>query len=93
MQSSLSDEDILKVIDDTILNFSRNRYISIKERSSLRKNLFNTLRGLDILQELIDDPTISEIMVNGCNDIFIEQNGSLKKTELSFGSRRDNRIR
>ena len=86
MQSSLSDEDILKVIDDTILNFSRNRYISIKERSSLRKNLFNTLRGLDILQELIDDPTISEIMVNGCNDIFIEQNGSLKKTELSFES-------
>ena len=42
----------------------------------------NSLRGLDILQELIDDSSITEIMVNGPNDIYIEKNGIMSKTDL-----------
>lgn len=46
----------------------------------------NSLRGLDILQELIEDPSITEIMVNSPNDIFIEKNGIVSKTDLAFES-------
>ena len=46
----------------------------------------NSLRGLDILQELIDDSSITEIMVNGPNDIYIEKNGVMSKTDLIFQS-------
>lgn len=47
----------------------------------------NSLRGLDILQELIDDPLITEIMVNGYEHIFVEREGHVYKTPLSFGSK------
>ena len=46
----------------------------------------NSLRGLDILQDLIDDSSITEIMVNGPEDIFIERNGVISKTNLTFDS-------
>ena len=46
----------------------------------------NSLRGLDILQELIEDPDITEIMVNGPNNIFVEKNGIVCKTNLVFES-------
>ena len=46
----------------------------------------NSLRGLDILQELIDDSSITEIMVNGPNAIYIEKNGIVSKTDLVFQS-------
>ena len=50
------------------------------------KKIMNSLRGLDILQELIDDPEITEIMVNGPSNIFIEKKGVVCKTDLEFES-------
>lgn len=47
----------------------------------------NSLRGLDILQELVEDPSITEIMVNGPDNIFIEKNGNVYKTDLVFESK------
>ena len=47
----------------------------------------NSLRGLDILQDLVDDSSISEIMVNGTDNIFIEKNGIVSKTNLAFESK------
>ena len=58
----LSDEDILKEIDQMIFEESRERYMSLHERIKLRQELFNGIRRLDILQELLEDEGVTEIM-------------------------------
>lgn len=61
----LSDEEILEVIDDLILNQSGKTVFSLKEKVELRQELFCSVRKLDVLQELIEDESVTEIMVNG----------------------------
>ena len=51
--------------------------LSLREKTELGKDLFNTLRKLDILQELIEDEEITEIMINGTRNIFVEKQGRL----------------
>ena len=51
---------------------------------SLADSVFQSMRGLDILQPLIDDPEVTEIMVNGYEDIFYEKNGVLYKSNVHF---------
>jgi pilus assembly protein CpaF len=81
-----SDEDILQIIDDEISLFGRNTYLSIDDKLYVRKRIFNSMRRLDVLQDLIEDESITEIMVNGHENIFIEREGRLSKTELKFES-------
>ena len=52
----------------------------------MRKELFDSFRRLDILQELVDDPTITEIMVNGTEHIFVERQGRVEELEKHFDS-------
>lgn len=78
------DNEILEIIDEEILIKSREKFIELKEKSSLRKQLFNAIRRLDILQELVDDQDITEIMVNGANSIFIEKDGRILSCEEKF---------
>jgi len=61
--------------------------MSLLQRSQLRKELFNGIRKLDLLQELIDDDTITEIMINGTEGIFIERRGALSKWERRISSK------
>ena len=61
----LSDEEILEVIDNLILNQAREECFSLKEKVDLRQELFCSVRKLDVLQELIEDESVTEIMVNG----------------------------
>ena len=61
----LSDEEILEEIDDLILGRMREYCLSLKEKVALRQELFHSVRKLDVLQELIEDETVTEIMVNG----------------------------
>lgn len=84
--SNLSDEDLGFFIDEAILSYSKNSYLSLKDKCIYHKKIMNSLRGLDLLQDLIDDKSITEIMVNGPKDIFIERNGVITKTELAFES-------
>ena len=60
--------------------------MTLAERKQLRKELFYAIRKLDVLQELVDDPNITEIMINGSDCIFIEQNGQLYQSDLRFES-------
>ena len=83
----LSDQEILEEIDDLILNGMRESAISLKEKVQLRQELFYSVRKLDVLQELIDDNSVTEIMVNGPDNIFVERAGKLKKWEKGFTSR------
>ena len=77
MSTELSDEAIGDVIDEVIMEKSRNMYMSSVTKLTLRQELFNAIRRLDLLQELIDDKSVSEIMVNGADSIFYERNDKL----------------
>ncbi len=83
----ICDEEIYRRIDELILQTGIDFYIRLSERSELRRELFNSVRRLDILQELIDDSSVTEIMVNGTDGIFIERGGRLQQWDRRFSSR------
>ncbi len=83
----VDDEEMLSRIDRHILKVSRSRNISIEEKLKLRKELFYSIRKLDVLQHLVDDPSVTEIMVNGTDNIFVEKDGRLFKYDMSFESK------
>lgn len=80
------DEEIIDVIDEVIIKKSKELYISTSNKRQLRKLIFNSIRRYDILQDLIEDPTITEIMINGSDHIFIEQKGKISLWDKQFES-------
>ena len=82
----VSDEEILERLDDIILKKGRELHLSVREKETLRKNVFDSVRGLDVIQELVDDPFITEIMVNGHENIFYEMDGCIFRYERKFAS-------
>ena len=87
LSRELSDEEVQELIDREILKTSRENCLLLEEKLRLQKELFNSMRRLDMLQELIEDPDVTEIMVNGPRDIFIERSGRLTRWERSFSSK------
>ena len=87
MSRDMPDEEILALIDTLIFETDPARRMRHADRSHLRTELFNSVRRLDILQELIDDDTVTEIMVNGTQSIYVERGGRLTKWEKRFTSR------
>lgn len=86
------DEEILEKIDELLLQEGSNYGLSLNEKVNLRKELFRSIRKLDVLQELLEDTSITEIMVNGWDKIFIEREGHLitwNKTFTSSGKLED----
>lgn len=81
-----SDEEVDELIDDTLLCREDLRLYPVEIRRNLKRELFNALRRLDILQNFVDDSSVTEIMINGTDSIFIEQNGHLKKVDTRFAS-------
>lgn len=82
----LSDKEVLECIDQVILQQEQLKMLPIAISRQLRADLFDSLRGLDILQNLIDDPSITEIMINGPDCIFVEREGRLAQLETGFES-------
>ncbi len=83
----VDDEEMLSRIDKNILKATRNKNISLDEKIRLRKELYHSIRKLDVLQQLVDDPSITEIMVNGTDNIFVERDGRLSKYDMCFESK------
>lgn len=81
-----SDEEIMDQIDMLIIEATKEIYISGYRKLMLRQELFNSVRRLDLLQELVDDKTITEIMVNGAGNIFYEKNGRILRWDKTFES-------
>ncbi len=81
-----SDEEIWELIDEMLVREGRENPLSLPERGRLRRELFHAIRKLDVLQELVDDPQITEIMINGPDKIFIERSGRLTESGLHFES-------
>ena len=88
MSSELSDAQIGEIIDSVIMEKSREVYMSAVTKLTLRQELFNAIRRLDLLQELIDDKTVTEIMVNGADAIFYERDGRIYTWDRHFESRK-----
>lgn len=86
LSRELSDKEILDVIDELILNQMKDIRLALKEKVQLRQELFYSVRKLDVLQELVDDETVTEIMVNGPDTIFVERDGRLIRWHKSFTS-------
>lgn len=82
----ISDDEINEKIEDFIMERSREKELTLKEKQYLKRELFNAFRKLDVLSDLLEDDEISEIMINGKNHIFIEKNGVIYETEEVFGS-------
>ncbi len=80
----VSDAEIQDIIDEIVLEHGRADALELKELEELSRDLFYSVRALDVLQELIDDMHVSEIMVNGCNDIFYEKAGKIYRFDTHF---------
>lgn len=83
----LQDEEIQDLIDDKIMHLGKENYISFEKKKRLGKELFFSIRKLDVLQELIEDKEVTEIMVNGPERIFLEKKGQIFLWENKFESR------
>lgn len=83
----IQDEEIYHQIDEVIMEYGNEYYLRLTERNILRQDLFNSIRKLDILQELIEDNMVTEIMVNGTDGIFVEKDGRLIRWNKKFLSK------
>ena len=82
----MQSEELQEMIDAAVAGEAERSYLPLKSRLRLKKELFDSFRRLDILQELVDDPDITEIMVNGKDHIFIEKKGRLSRWDKAFDS-------
>lgn len=83
----LSDAEIYQIIDELIEESDPRKRMRLPDRWNMRRELFNSVRRLDILQDLIDDDSITEIMVNGTSSIYVERAGRLFRYPERFASR------
>ena len=87
LSKEVGDEELMELIHRVLEESGEQCYIPLREKVSLGKELFNAFRKLDILQELIEDDEITEIMINGTENIFIEKDGRLTQLQKRFGNR------
>ena len=81
------DEQVMNLIKDRIISNMKTRDLTPRERSQMCHEIFNRIRRLDVLQDLLEDDTITEIMVNGTDEIFIEREGRLIPSGIRFESK------
>lgn len=82
----IDDEEIWDIISRTASEEVKKKNINLKDRIELEKRVFDSLKRLDVLQDLIDDTDVTEIMVNGPDTIFYEKNGSIHQYAGRFSS-------
>jgi len=87
LSREMSEEEIRELIDEQIRQESKKHSLDVAAREQLRREIFHSIRQLGILQELIENPEITEIMVNGTDGIFIEKEGRLNRLEIAFDSK------
>lgn len=87
MSGNSEDDEIRKIIAGEVINVSKNRYMSLEEKKKLENAVFAAIRGYDVLQELLEAEDVTEIMVNGIQNIFYEKAGRLYRHKAAFESR------
>lgn len=84
MSNEISDELLHKTIDEVA--FIGNNKVPIKEKYELHKEIYDSIRGLGVIENLLKDQAITEIMINGAKKIFVEKRGEIKQIEASYSS-------
>ena len=80
----IGDDELYDCIDQAVAGAAEQQYLPLGQRIELKNKLFDSFRRLDILQELVDDPEVTEIMVNGKDHIFVERGGRLERWDHGF---------
>ena len=86
MSDPVDDEELRKLIYQEIRSCEKQKHIPLREQMNLGKALFHSFRKLDVLEDLVEDRSITEIMVNGKDHIFIEREGALFSSGRVFSS-------
>lgn len=84
LSREVEDSEIQELIDGMIVRMGRKYALSLKERQELGRSVFCSIRKMDVLQELIDCDEVTEIMVNGTGNIFVEKAGSIFQWDKRF---------
>ena len=87
MTREMEDEELMQLIYRVLQEVSAQEYLSLAEKSFLGRELFNAFRKLNILQEFLEDEDITEIMINGTQNIFFEKDGRIYQSDKRFVSR------
>jgi len=82
----MDDAGLRAVIDDMVFTVRPDGYVSTEERIRLADRLFHAFRGLDVLQPLVDDPAVTEVMINGPRDIFVEKGNGIERADVEIES-------
>ena len=86
--SKMGDEELEEKIEEVVIQRLGNQYCSIDQRVSIVQQIYSSIRGFGLLDSIINDDTITEVMINGPENVFIEQNGRLFKLDKQFESQR-----
>lgn len=80
------DQEIRQMLDALVLARSRSYGLTLAQKQGLAERLFNQMRRMDLIQPLLDDASVSDVLVNGPQQIFVERHGELFASDLSFPS-------
>lgn len=83
----MNETEIYRAIDDALMNLPEKTQLSLPEAILLRTEAFNSLKRYDAIQEYLEDDSVTEIMINGQEAIFVEKNGQIEKTDKQFESK------
>lgn len=86
--SKMTDEELESKVEEIVAGRLGTQYCSINQRISIVQQVYSSIRGFGLLDAIIDDDTITEVMINGPDNIFIEKNGRLQKLDKQFESQR-----
>lgn len=82
----MEDEAVQELVENEVWLMGKETYIPLAEKKRLCREIYYAIRKYDVLQELLEDETVTEIMVNGPDHIFIEKEGRLQQWQTAFES-------
>ena len=84
MSQEIDDMEVRRLVDQCIMEYKGTTELPLPARIKLRKELFNTVRRMDVLSDFLEDESVTEIMINGYDNIFIERSGRVYKVDQTF---------
>ena len=82
----ITEEELYRKIDTVIMQASKSHFLTLEKKEKLRQKVYASIRGLDILEELLSKDSITEIMINGAEDVFLEEGGKIYRWQGHFES-------
>lgn len=87
--AQMGNEELQERVEQLVGEYLGAEYCSIQQRVSIAEQVYGAIRGFGLLDSILHDDTITEVMINGSENIFIEQKGRLQRLERQFESERN----